>query len=57
MPRQAVQDREIEVTPEMIGAGSGELLSFFLEDIFDTPGPIVANIYRAMSRLAPQPPV
>ena len=47
----------VEVTADMIEAGTGELLGFFLEDIFDTPGPIVADIYRAMLRLAPQPPV
>ena len=45
----------IEITPEMLEAGVGELLSFFSEDLSDTPEPIVADIYRAMASLAPRP--
>ena len=48
---------DVEITPAMIEMGVREILSFFPEDFFDTPGPIVADIYRAMSRLASQPPV
>ncbi len=51
-----MQDPEIEITPEMIEAGVGELLDLFPEDAYDTPGITVAEIYRAMAALALRPP-
>ena len=47
---------DVDITSEMIEAGVRELLGFFSEDVSDTPGPIVADIYRAMALLAPRLP-
>ena len=48
------QNEEIEVTPEMIAAGIGELQDRYSEDVFDAPEETVEDIFKAMVVLIPQ---
>lgn len=47
--RPAVETKEIEVTPEMIEAGVGEVAGY--DDRFETIEEVVERVYRAMRRV------
>ncbi len=40
---------DVEITPEMIEAGVGELLTFYSDEIFDCAECVVKKVYRAMA--------
>jgi len=49
------QEREIEITPEMIEAGDDALHGFYSEDLYGESRAVVCAVYLAMARFASKP--